>query len=107
MASLGVIVFGSVYPVIMLFCLTRPSVRAAFTAASRAQSPDGAATVVVNFTSIDPRPAGRPRMPTGDRPRGWIILVRTLAAVATLAVAGTAVWWWWIAQRFDLYYAPY
>ena len=39
--------------------------------------------------------------------RGWLILVRTLAAMAVLLVISIAIWWWWIMQRMDLTYRPF
>lgn len=34
--------------------------------------------------------------------RGWVIVVRALAACLILAVAATAMWWWWIENSVDL-----
>lgn len=39
--------------------------------------------------------------------RGWLILVRTLAALAALAVTLFAVWWWWIAQKTNSGHLPF
>jgi ABC-type transport system involved in multi-copper enzyme maturation permease subunit len=39
--------------------------------------------------------------------RGWLILVRALAALAILGVALIVVWYWWINQQIDLQYLPY
>ncbi|MBY0397981.1 MAG: hypothetical protein K2X91_16145, partial [Thermoleophilia bacterium] len=39
--------------------------------------------------------------------RGWVIVVRVLAAVATLAVTLAIVWWWWVAALADPGHTPY
>jgi ABC-type transport system involved in multi-copper enzyme maturation permease subunit len=39
--------------------------------------------------------------------RGWLILVRALAAAALLGVAMLALWAWWINQRIDQFHQPF
>ncbi len=39
--------------------------------------------------------------------RGWLILVRGIAAVAMLGVVALALWSWWINQSLDVNYQPY
>lgn len=39
--------------------------------------------------------------------RGWLILVRSLAAVALLFVALVPLWFWLVAMRFDPYHLPF
>ena len=39
--------------------------------------------------------------------RGWLILVRTLAAAAVLGVSLLVVWWWWLNQLTDDLHSPY
>jgi ABC-type transport system involved in multi-copper enzyme maturation permease subunit len=39
--------------------------------------------------------------------RGWIILVRGLAALAAALVVLSVLWWWWISLDYDPNYLPY
>jgi ABC-type transport system involved in multi-copper enzyme maturation permease subunit len=39
--------------------------------------------------------------------RGWLILVRALAALAIMGSAFIVVWYWWINQQMDMEYQPY
>ena len=39
--------------------------------------------------------------------RGWLILVRALAAIAVLGVSLVVVWWWWLNQLTDPLHSPY
>lgn len=39
--------------------------------------------------------------------RGWVILVRTLGAVAVLSVTLAIVWWWWMSAFSDPGHSPY
>jgi ABC-type transport system involved in multi-copper enzyme maturation permease subunit len=39
--------------------------------------------------------------------RGWLMLVRALAAVAMLGVVLIIVWWWWVSQLADPDHQPY
>jgi ABC-type Na+ efflux pump permease subunit len=39
--------------------------------------------------------------------RGWLILVRTLAALAILAATLIDLWFWWIGRLSNPYYLPY
>lgn len=39
--------------------------------------------------------------------RGWLILVRMLAAFALVGVALVVVWWWWFANQSEPGYRPY
>lgn len=39
--------------------------------------------------------------------RGWLILVRSLAATALFGVAVIVLWTWWIAQQYDPTHRPY
>jgi ABC-type Na+ efflux pump permease subunit len=38
--------------------------------------------------------------------RGWLILVRSLAASAILSVVAAALWWWWMASKLDQFHQP-
>jgi ABC-type transport system involved in multi-copper enzyme maturation permease subunit len=39
--------------------------------------------------------------------RGWLIVVRALAAVALLGVALVVVWWWWVFRQTDPFHQPF
>jgi ABC-type transport system involved in multi-copper enzyme maturation permease subunit len=39
--------------------------------------------------------------------RGWLIAVRSLAAVAMLGALLIILWYWWMNQASDLYYSPF
>jgi ABC-type transport system involved in multi-copper enzyme maturation permease subunit len=38
--------------------------------------------------------------------RGWLIAVRTLAAMVLAAVAISVIWYWWLGVRLDPFYLP-
>lgn len=38
--------------------------------------------------------------------RGWIILVRSLAALALGIAALAPIWWWWLSRQTDPFYQP-
>ena len=39
--------------------------------------------------------------------RGWVIIVRSLAATAVLGVALMVVWWWWALSQTEADHSPY
>jgi ABC-type transport system involved in multi-copper enzyme maturation permease subunit len=61
---------------------------------------------VVNYTAMLLGPLVGPECRRAVA-RGWLIVVRALAACVIFGVAGTGIWWWWINNGFDEFFRPF
>ncbi len=67
---------------------------------------EGAEPAVLNLASLLVGPLAGPECRRAVA-RGWLILLRTLAAGAVMGVVLVALWLWWINQRLDPFHRPY
>ena len=86
------------FPAIVLWCLTRPAVKSA--CSGTLQDAEGAEPAVLNLAGLLVGPLAGPECRRAVA-RGWLILVRGLAAVAVFGVVVLALWVWWINQQLD------
>jgi ABC-type transport system involved in multi-copper enzyme maturation permease subunit len=70
------------------------------------EAAEGAETAVVNLVTLLVGPLAGPECRRALA-RGWLIVVRVLAASAVLVVTLIALWLWWISSSFDAQYQPF